>query len=90
MEWIDVNEGLPDLPSNKVAQSYLVVVQKKGRPARIRFAKWEKKLHRKVQYVESINKVLAESNLAKWVVCLYKASEVLYWMPLPSLPISKK
>lgn len=86
MDWISVKDGVPPLPQDRFSESYLVVVQRKGLPKRIRIAKWEKKLHRKPLSNESVHQVLKESLLGKWIISGVKGSEITHWMPLPESP----
>ena len=85
MEWISVDDRLPDLKLKK-SEHYLVLLKRDSLGVRIKIGKREKKLHRRPENIESINKVLKESHLAKWVIANFKGSEVTHWMPLPEPP----
>ena len=83
--WIPVEDALPPLPKGDL-DWYVVLVQREGRPLRVRIAKWMRKRHREIDYKESYRKVLQESNKADWMMSVFKASEVKYWLKTPPIP----
>ncbi len=88
LQWISVKDKLPPLP-DKTTERYMVCVKSKRTEGeyRIWYAKWQRKLHRPLEMNEWPQEVLKESTKCVWIISGYKRSDIVYWLPIPELPI---